>query len=117
MAALCQGNRAVWADSNPARVGRPHSLIRRSPSRSLKGQEIHPFNGGGGLMSSGQTNSGHLNLDQLQRAVFDVIRQPLTEDERMREQTLAGRSTHEIAETIVKPNDRLSSAERLEIYN
>ena len=58
-----------------------------------------------------------LNLDQLQRAVFDVIRQPLTEDERMREQTLDGRSTHEIAETIIKPNDRLSSVERLEIYN
>ena len=58
-----------------------------------------------------------LNLDQLQRAVFDVIRQPLTEDERMRERTLDGRSTREIAEAIVKPNDRLSSVERLEIYN
>src|ERR1051326_5685548 len=59
----------------------------------------------------------HLNLDQLQRAVFDVIRQPLTEDERMREQTLDGRSTRRIAEEIIKPNDRLSSVERLEIYN
>jgi hypothetical protein len=58
-----------------------------------------------------------MNLDQLQRAVFDVIRQPLTEDERMREQTLDGRSTRKIAEEIVKPNDRLSSVERLEIYN
>ena len=58
-----------------------------------------------------------LKLDQLQRAVFDVIRQPLTEDERMRERTLDGRSTREIAEAIVKPNDRLSSVERLEIYN
>ncbi|MGC2744255.1 MAG: DNA-binding domain-containing protein [Candidatus Angelobacter sp.] len=59
----------------------------------------------------------HLNLEQLQRAVFDVVRQPLTEDERMREQTLDGRSTKEIAEEIVKPNDRLTSVERLEIYN
>ncbi|HSK42972.1 MAG TPA: DNA-binding domain-containing protein [Candidatus Binatia bacterium] len=58
-----------------------------------------------------------MNLDQLQRAVFDVVRQPLTGDERMREQTLDGRSTKEIAETIVKPNDRLTSVERLEIYN
>ncbi|HEU4415720.1 MAG TPA: DNA-binding domain-containing protein [Candidatus Angelobacter sp.] len=58
-----------------------------------------------------------MNLEQLQRAVFDVIRQPLTEDERMREQTLDGRSTREIAEKIVKPNDRLTSVERLEIYN
>jgi hypothetical protein len=58
-----------------------------------------------------------MNLEQLQRAVFDVVRQPLTEDERMRERTLDGRSTKEIAEEIVKPNDRLTSVERLEIYN
>ena len=58
-----------------------------------------------------------MSLEQLQRAVFDVVRQPLTEDERMREQTLDGRSTKAIAEEIVKPNDRLTSVERLEIYN
>jgi hypothetical protein len=65
----------------------------------------------------GHLNPGHMNLEQLQRAVFDVVRQPLTEDERMREQTLDGRSTKAIAEEIVKPNDRLTSVERLEIYN
>jgi hypothetical protein len=58
-----------------------------------------------------------MSLEELQRAVFDVVRQPLTEDERMREQTLDGRSTKAIAEEIVKPNDRLTSVERLEIYN
>ena len=68
-------------------------------------------------MSHGHMSGGPLNLEQLQRAVFDVVRQPLTEDERMREQTLDGRSTKEIAEAIVKPNDRLTSVERLEIYN
>lgn len=62
-------------------------------------------------------NPGHMNLEQLQRAVFDVVRQPLTDDERMRERTLDGRSTKEIAEQIIKPNDRLTSVERLEIYN
>jgi hypothetical protein len=70
-----------------------------------------------GNMNPGRMNGGHLNLEQLQRAVFDVVRQPLTEDERMREQTLDGRSTKAIAEEIVKPNDRLTSVERLEIYN
>jgi putative DNA-binding protein len=70
-----------------------------------------------GHMDGGRLNGGHLNLEQLQRAVFDVVRQPLTEDERMREQTLDGRSTKAIAEEIVKPNDRLTSVERLEIYN
>ncbi|HZD08386.1 MAG TPA: hypothetical protein VE176_09060, partial [Candidatus Limnocylindrales bacterium] len=68
-------------------------------------------------MNQDHTNVDRMNLDQLQRAVFDVVRQPLTEDERMREQTLDGRSTKAIAEEIVKPNDRLTSVERLEIYN
>ncbi|HEX3154265.1 MAG TPA: DNA-binding domain-containing protein [Candidatus Angelobacter sp.] len=68
-------------------------------------------------MSQAPMNGARLNLEQLQRAVFDVVRQPLTEDERMREQTLDGRSTKTIAEEIVKPNDRLTSVERLEIYN
>jgi hypothetical protein len=68
-------------------------------------------------MNPGQMNPGRMNLEQLQRAVFDVVRQPLTEDERMRELTLDGRSTKAIAEEIVKPNDRLTSVERLEIYN
>ncbi|HEY2168824.1 MAG TPA: DNA-binding domain-containing protein [Candidatus Angelobacter sp.] len=68
-------------------------------------------------MNPGHMNPGHMDLEQLQRAVFDVVRQPLTEDERMREQTLDGRSTKAIAEEIVKPNDRLTSVERLEIYN
>ena len=68
-------------------------------------------------MSGSHMNGGHLNLEELQRAVFDVIRQPLTQDETMREQTLDGRSTRQIAEEIIKPNDRLTSVERLEIYN
>jgi hypothetical protein len=58
-----------------------------------------------------------MNLEQLQREVFGVIRQPLTPDERMRPKTLDGKSTQEIAEKIIKPNDRLTSVERLEIYN
>ena len=58
-----------------------------------------------------------MNLEQLQREVFDVIRQPLTADERMRKHTLDGRSTKEMVEKIIKPNDRLTSVERLEIYN
>src|SRR5262245_5308049 len=62
-------------------------------------------------------NPGQMNLEQIQRAMFDVVRQPLTEDERMRAQTLDGRSTKTIADEIIKPNDRLSSVERLEIYN
>jgi len=68
-------------------------------------------------MSSRVVNPDHMNLDQIQRAVFEVVRQPLTDDERMRPLTLDGKSTAEIAEKVIKPNDRLSSVERLEIYN
>ena len=58
-----------------------------------------------------------MNLEQLQRAMFDVIRQPLTAAEGMRERTADGRSTKEIVEQIIKPNKRLTSFERLEIFS
>ena len=58
-----------------------------------------------------------MNLEQLQRAVFDVIRQPLTPKERMNPRRPDGSSTQQIVDQIIKPNDRLTSFERLEIYN
>ena len=58
-----------------------------------------------------------MNLDEIQRGVFDAVRQPLTASEGMRQRTRDGRSTREIAEAIIKPNNRLTSFERLEIYN
>ena len=58
-----------------------------------------------------------MNLEQLQRAVFEVTRQPLTRSEKLRPRLPDGRSTREIANAIVKPNDRLTSFERLQIYN
>ncbi len=58
-----------------------------------------------------------MNLAQIQRAVFEVIRQPLTPSQRLRPRMPDGRSTREVANAIIKPNDRLASHERLEIYN
>jgi hypothetical protein len=58
-----------------------------------------------------------MNLEELQRAVFEVIRQPLTAAEGMRRKTLDGRTVENIVDGIIKPNDRLTSFERLEIYN
>lgn len=58
-----------------------------------------------------------MNLDQIQRAMFNAVRQPLTPGERMRATSLDGSSLRETAESIIKPNDRLTSFERLEIYN
>lgn len=58
-----------------------------------------------------------MNLDRIQRNMFDAVRQPLTASEGMRQRTSDGRSLRRIAEEIIKPNDRLTSFERLEIYN
>jgi len=58
-----------------------------------------------------------MDLDHIQRQMFDAIRQPLTSAESMRQRTRDGRSLRGIAEEIIKPNDRLTSFERLEIYN
>lgn len=58
-----------------------------------------------------------MNLDELQHAVWEVIQQPLTNSEGMKRRLPSGRATGEIANAVVKPNDRLTSFERLEIYN
>ncbi len=58
-----------------------------------------------------------MDLDRIQRNMFDAVRQPLTAAENMRQRTSDGRSLRHIAEEIIKPNDRLTSFERLEIYN
>lgn len=58
-----------------------------------------------------------MNLDQIQRAMFHAVRQPLTAEDNMRETALDGTSLAETAERVIKPNDRLTSFERLELYN
>jgi len=57
------------------------------------------------------------DLADLQRAVWGLVSQPLTAANRMRPRTREGRSTAAAVGKIVKPNDRLTSFERLEIYN
>jgi hypothetical protein len=58
-----------------------------------------------------------VNLEQLQRAVFEVTRQPLLPSERMRPRLPDGRSVREITNALIVPNDRLTSFERLQLYN
>jgi len=56
-------------------------------------------------------------LDHIQRSMFEAIRQPLTAEEGMRRRSRDGKSMTAVADEIIKPNDRLTSFERLEIYN
>ena len=58
-----------------------------------------------------------MSLDHIQRSMFDAIRQPLTAQEGMRRRGRDGKSLTAVADEIIKPNDRLTSFERLEIYN
>ncbi len=56
-------------------------------------------------------------LQELQRRVAMAIMHPLTKDETMRSRRADGISNQAEAEQWIRPNDRLTSFERLEIYN
>ncbi|HEY0864049.1 MAG TPA: putative DNA-binding domain-containing protein [Lacunisphaera sp.] len=57
------------------------------------------------------------DLANLQRAMWRVVSRPLTDDSRMQRRWTDGRPTSALAAQIAKPNERLTSFERLEIYN
>jgi hypothetical protein len=54
---------------------------------------------------------------ELQRVTLSAIMRPLTPKLKMQPTWTDGRPTSAIADKFIKPNDRLSSFERLEIYN
>jgi hypothetical protein len=58
-----------------------------------------------------------MNLQALQRRMARAVMTPLTPGERMRNVSPSGRSMRAEARSFIKPNDRLTSFERLEIYN
>jgi len=58
-----------------------------------------------------------MKLLSLQRRMARAVMTPLTRSERMRTVAPDGRSMRAVANQIIKPNDHLTSFERLEIYN
>jgi hypothetical protein len=56
-------------------------------------------------------------LKKLQRLMASALFRPLTARDRMQPRWIDGRRTDAVAAQFIKPNDRLSSFERLEIYN
>ena len=58
-----------------------------------------------------------MNLLNIQRRMARAVMTPLTPSERMRSVAPDGKSNRRVAAEIIKPNDRLTSFERLEIYN
>jgi hypothetical protein len=58
-----------------------------------------------------------MTLLELQRRMSEAVMTPLTRTENMQRKTRDGRSMKAEAAAFIKPNDRLTSFERLEIYN
>ena len=58
-----------------------------------------------------------MSLAALQRTMARAVMQPLTASERMQQTAPDGKSMRAYASRFIKPNDRLTSFERLEIYN
>ncbi len=58
-----------------------------------------------------------MNLLELQRRMAEDVRRPLTADYEMQSATGEGTPTADIAASYISPNNRLTSFERLEIYN
>jgi hypothetical protein len=58
-----------------------------------------------------------MNLLELQRRMAEDVRRPLTADYEMQRTTDDGRPTADLAASYISPNNRLTSFERLEIYN
>jgi hypothetical protein len=58
-----------------------------------------------------------MNLLKLQRRMAEDVRRQLTSDFAMQQETEEGIPIRELAAGYIKPNDRLTSFERLEIYN
>ena len=58
-----------------------------------------------------------MTLLELQRKMASAVMRPLTANYRMRDKTEDGRSMYAEANCFIKPNTRVDSFERLEIYN
>src|SRR5258707_15813255 len=56
-------------------------------------------------------------LADLQALMAHAVMRPLTRDDGMQREWTDGSATTEVAEQFIKPNDRLDSFQRLEIYN
>lgn len=67
--------------------------------------------------TSTQVRGIEMDLASLQREMAAAVMQPLTKDENMRATASDGRRMADVASSFIAPNSRLTSFERLEIYN
>lgn len=62
-------------------------------------------------------NDEGMSLAEIQREMAAAVMRPLTADEQMQKSAPDGRAMASVAESFIAPNSRLTSFERLEIYN
>jgi hypothetical protein len=57
------------------------------------------------------------DLRKFQRMMATAVLRPLTDDDNLQPKWIDGRSMEKVAAEFIKPNDRLTSFERLQLYN
>lgn len=68
------------------------------------------------IMSEAVTSKSG-SLKEFQSLMLDAVRRPLTDDESMQSIWSDGRPMQDVASTFIKPNDRMTAFDRLEVYN
>src|SRR5882724_12212005 len=89
-------------------MGRQHSDFSRSAQRGIESES---------LSCEKRSGACRMNLLSLQRMMAKAVMQPLTPSEHMSRRAPNGEAMSKHAARFIKPNDRLTSLERLEIYN
>jgi Putative DNA-binding domain len=69
------------------------------------------------LLSPQKSDNTVPSLSQIQSAVSEIIMRPLGDKNRTQKKWPEGRDAHDTAAQYIKPNGKMSSLERLQIYN
>jgi len=90
----------------------------KKPRRKQNARKsVGPDNLLSGRAKRAGSDPGYQEMRDIQRKFAKAIMRPLTKSYSMQPQWTDGRSTKKAVAEFIKPNDRLSSFERIEIYN
>ena len=107
--------------TKPQKVGPASRLPRERAARAVKGLPALDRALPGQTKGTGSPALAHPQTEteyhDLQRLMARAVMRPLTPQDTMQKTWPDGRPTRRVAESFIKPNDRLTSFERLEIYN
>ncbi len=90
---------------SPRKKSLPRKVARAGPARRS------------GVPAKSVARNGYKKMRDIQRAFAQAVMRPLTKKYGMQPKWTDGRSTKKVVAEFIKPNDRLTSFDRLEIYN